>query len=58
MTLPELADAGLMDPGWAEALAPVAPDIAALGERLRAEVTAGRSYLPAGDRVLRIDPLP
>ncbi|MFB8147738.1 uracil-DNA glycosylase [Microbacterium sp. NPDC056003] len=53
MTLPELADAGLMDPGWAEALAPVAPDIAALGERLRAEVTAGRSYLPAGDRVLR-----
>ena len=53
MTLSELADAGLMDPGWAEALAPVAPDIAALGERLRAEVTAGRSYLPAGDRVLR-----
>ena len=31
----------------------MAPDIAALGERLRAEVAAGRRYLPAGDRVLR-----
>jgi uracil-DNA glycosylase len=53
MTLPALADAGLLDPGWAAALAPVGPDIAALGERLRAETAAGRSYLPAGDRVLR-----
>lgn len=53
MTLPELADAGLIDIGWAAALAPVAPDIAALGERLRAEVAAGRRYLPSGDRVLR-----
>ena len=53
MTLPELADAGLMDAGWAEALAPVADDIAALGERLRAETAAGRGYLPDGDRVLR-----
>ena len=53
MTLPELADAGLIDPDWSNALAPVAPDIAALGERLRAEVAAGRHYLPAGDRVLR-----
>jgi uracil-DNA glycosylase len=52
-TLPELAAAGLMDAGWAEALAPVADDIAALGERLREETAAGRSYLPAGDRVLR-----
>ncbi|WP_243227066.1 uracil-DNA glycosylase [Microbacterium sp. CIAB417] len=52
-TLPELAAAGLMDAGWAEALAPVAADIAALGERLREEAAAGRSYLPAGDRVLR-----
>ncbi|GAA2567036.1 uracil-DNA glycosylase [Microbacterium binotii] len=52
-TLPELAAAGLMDAGWAEALAPVAADIAALGERLREETAAGRSYLPAGDRVLR-----
>lgn len=42
-----------MDAGWADALHPVAPDIAALGERLRAEVAAGRRYLPAGDHVLR-----
>lgn len=53
LTLTELADAGLIDPGWAQALAPVAGDIAAMGERLRGEVAAGRHYLPAGDRVLR-----
>lgn len=53
MTLPELAEAGLVDPEWATALEPVAPDIAALGERLRGEVAAGRHYLPAGERVLR-----
>ncbi|MDZ8274475.1 uracil-DNA glycosylase [Microbacterium aquimaris] len=52
-TLDELAADGLIDEGWARALAPVAPDIAALGDRLRAEVAAGRSYLPAGDHVLR-----
>ena len=53
MALDELADAGLIDADWARALAPVAPDIAALGERLRAETAAGRPYLPAGDKVLR-----
>ena len=52
-SLAELSDAGLIDAGWAQALEPVAPDIAALGERLRAEVAAGRRYLPAGDHVLR-----
>lgn len=52
-SLGELAEAGLIDAGWAEALAPVADPIAAIGERLRAEVAAGRRYLPAGDRVLR-----
>lgn len=52
-SLAELAEAGLIDSGWARALEPVAPDIAALGERLRAEVAAGRRYLPAGDHVLR-----
>lgn len=31
MALDELADAGLIDADWAHALAPVAPDIAALG---------------------------
>jgi len=50
MTLPELADAGLIDRSWVEALGPVAADIAAVGERLRAE---GTPYLPAGDLVLR-----
>jgi uracil-DNA glycosylase len=53
MALDELAAAGLIDADWARALAPVAPDIAALGERLRAETAAGRHSLPAGDKVLR-----
>jgi uracil-DNA glycosylase len=43
----------VMDTGWAKALEPVAERIAAMGEFLRAEVTAGRRYLPAGDRILR-----
>jgi uracil-DNA glycosylase len=42
-----------MDPGWARALAPVADQIASAGDFLRAEIAAGRSYLPAGDNVLR-----
>ena len=49
----QLADAGQLDPGWAEALAPVQPLIAELGDRLRAENAAGRGYLPAGANVLR-----
>ena len=43
----------LIDPGWAEALAPVADEVARLGDFLRAETAAGRSYLPAGANVLR-----
>jgi uracil-DNA glycosylase len=43
----------LIDPGWAEALAPVADQVGSLGDFLRAEVAAGRGYLPAGDNVLR-----
>jgi uracil-DNA glycosylase len=43
----------LVDPEWAQALEPVAGQVAAMGEVLRAEVAAGRSYLPAGDRILR-----
>ncbi len=43
----------IIDPGWAGALAPVADRIAAAGDFLRAEVAAGRTYLPAGDLVLR-----
>lgn len=53
LTLAELADDGLIDAGWAQALAPVQGDIAALGERLRAEQEAGRGYLPEGRNVLR-----
>ena len=53
MTLPELAAAGLIDPGWASELEPVGPQLAALGEFLRAETAAGRPYLPAGRHVLR-----
>lgn len=45
--------AELLDPGWAAALAPVADDIARMGEFLRGEVAAGRGYLPAGENVLR-----
>ncbi len=43
----------LLDPGWASALAPVADRIAALGDFLRCETTAGRPYLPSGSQVLR-----
>jgi uracil-DNA glycosylase len=43
----------LIDPQWARALRPVAPAIAAMGEFLRGEVAAGRTYLPAGNQVLR-----
>lgn len=53
MDLQELAGAGLIDDGWARALEPVGADIAAMGDFLRAEVAAGRSYLPAGKDVLR-----
>ena len=43
----------IIDPGWAQALEPVADRIAAMGEFLRAEIAAGRRYLPAGENVLR-----
>jgi len=52
-SLAELAADGRLDAGWAEALAPVAPLVAELGDRLRAETAAGRGYLPAGENVLR-----
>ncbi len=40
-------------PDWAEALAPVEADIEAMGDFLRAELRAGRRYLPHGDHILR-----
>lgn len=43
----------LVHPSWVEALAPVADQIAAMGEFLRTELAEGRGYLPTGDRVLR-----
>ncbi|MEU9980677.1 uracil-DNA glycosylase [Streptomyces sp. NPDC050856] len=43
----------IVEPGWAEALAPVAERVAAMGDFLRAEIAAGRTYLPAGPNVLR-----
>lgn len=45
--------ADLVDPGWAAALAPVEPQVHAIGDFLRAETAAGRRYLPEGGRVLR-----
>jgi uracil-DNA glycosylase len=43
----------IIDPGWADALQPVAAGITLMGDFLRAEVAAGRQYLPAGPNVLR-----
>ncbi|GAA2747837.1 uracil-DNA glycosylase [Terrabacter aerolatus] len=48
----------LVHPTWVPALEPVADTITEMGEFLRAEVAAGRGYLPAGDRVLRAFSLP
>lgn len=45
--------AEVVEPGWAQALAPVADDISAMGQFLRTENSAGRGYLPAGGAVLR-----
>lgn len=42
-----------LNPGWAAALAPVAGEIAAAGDFLRAEIADGRTYLPPGPAVLR-----
>jgi uracil-DNA glycosylase len=43
----------IVEAGWAEALEPVEDRIAAMGDFLRAEIAAGRGYLPAGEHVLR-----
>jgi uracil-DNA glycosylase len=48
-----LLERGLVAPDWAEALAPVDDEIAAMGRFLRDELAAGRSYLPHGNQVLR-----
>jgi uracil-DNA glycosylase len=43
----------LVDDGWAQALAPVSDQVSHMGQFLRAEIAAGRRYLPAGPNVLR-----
>ena len=43
----------IVETGWAGALAPVAGQIATAGDFLRAEIAAGRRYLPAGTNILR-----
>jgi uracil-DNA glycosylase len=43
----------IIEPGWASALEPVHENIRKMGGFLRAEIAAGRSYLPSGDNVLR-----
>src|ERR1700741_556449 len=51
MTARPLAE--LVEHGWAAALEPVAEQVAQMGQFLRAEIAAGRRYLPAGQHVLR-----
>lgn len=48
-----LVSRGLVAPDWAEVLAPVDDTIATMGAFLRAEVAAGRHYLPHGEHILR-----
>ena len=43
----------IVEAGWAEALEPVADQIARMGDFLREQVKSGKKYLPAGDLVLR-----
>ncbi|MBA6436624.1 uracil-DNA glycosylase [Streptomyces sp. GMR22] len=43
----------IVEAGWAKALEPVEERIAAMGDFLRSEIAAGRTYLPAGPNVLR-----
>jgi uracil-DNA glycosylase len=43
----------IVEAGWAEALEPVSDRVAVMGDFLRVEIAAGRSYLPAGANVLR-----
>lgn len=43
----------IVEAGWAGALSPVAEQVAAAGDFLRAEIAAGRRYLPSGANILR-----
>lgn len=48
----------LIAPDWAAELANIEPQIHAMGDWLRAELSAGRPYLPSGQNVLRAFTLP
>ena len=48
-----LVERGLVAPDWASELGPVDERVAAMGQFLRAEIAAGRAYLPAGDHIFR-----
>src|SRR5690606_2839678 len=41
----------IVEPGWAMALEPVADQIRRMGDFLRAELAAGRRFLPDPDRI-------
>jgi uracil-DNA glycosylase len=43
----------LVSQDWAGPLSPAAPTVARLGDFLRAELAAGRGYLPSGNKILR-----
>ena len=43
----------IVEAGWAEALEPVADQIARMGVSCAQQIAAGKRYLPAGDQVLR-----
>ncbi|TFD57162.1 uracil-DNA glycosylase [Cryobacterium suzukii] len=53
MNLDALAATGQIDPGWARALAPVADDLARVGDFLASERAAGHTVLPAPEHLLR-----
>lgn len=50
--------AELVHPSWVPVLDPVADTIGSMGQFLRAEVAAGRGYLPAGGAILRAFTVP
>lgn len=50
-TPPPLAE--VIDPGWAQALSPVEPQIRKMGQMLREETAAGNRFLPAANNILR-----
>ncbi|MBR4399460.1 MAG: uracil-DNA glycosylase [Aeriscardovia sp.] len=48
----------LMDPSWAEALAPAEDRIRGIGDFLRSEAAEGKRYFPAPERIFRAFSLP